>query len=212
MHIIQRFLAAIMVIITLSIITGTAQADSDVFIGISGGPTWSSDIDATSPTTAGTLTLSSKLGYAVGSEIGIDFDKFRVSAEVAYRKGDFDTAKSMSGSSARMDGNYSLLTYMLNYYFTGQVATGIKPFVNIGLGFAKATLKDLSVGGTTVLKSASDTKAAVQVGLGLTYDLSKNTALDCGYKLIATDTFNINDTDLSFLNHSLIAGVRYKFL
>lgn len=210
MCIVPRILAAILVCTTLSIFAGNTQADTGPFIGISGGPTWTSDSDVSSTTTA--FTLSSKLGYAVGGELGLDFDSFRVSAEVAYRKADFDTAKSTNGSSAGMDGNYSLLTYMLNYYFTGQVATGIKPFVNVGLGVAEATLKDLSVAGVNVLSSASETQAAIQVGLGLTYDVNRNTALDCGYKFIAADTFKLDGANLSFLNHSLTAGVRYKFL
>lgn len=207
-----RYLVAIVIIAALLNISRIAQADTGLFLGISGGPAWTSDIDAQPSTATGTLTLSSKLGYAVGGEIGIDFDNFRVSAEVASRKGDFDTAKSSGGGSAGMDGNYSLLTYMLNYCFTGQVAPGFKPFVNVGLGFAEATLKDLSVAGITVLNSASETKAAIQVGLGLTYDVNKNTALDCGYKFIATDTFDLKGANISFLNHSLLAGVRYKFL
>ena len=108
---------------------------------------------------------------------------------------------------------------MLNAYYDFNTCTKWTPYVGAGMGVAmlKFTAKDMADGEKESQKSYN---FAWQIGAGVAYDLTKNVALDAGYRYIdagaATAEKNI-DSDFRHrikydtAAHEIYFGARYTF-
>ena len=108
---------------------------------------------------------------------------------------------------------------MLNAYYDFNTCTKWTPYVGAGMGVAmlKLTEKDMEDGGKS---SKNAYNFAWQIGAGVAYDLTKNVALDAGYRYIDAGAATNNKSTyqdwkerekFDTAAHEIYLGARYTF-
>lgn len=148
-------------------------------------------------------------GMVIEGAVGYDFGMFRVEGEIGYRKNDVDKFSAF-GVSVAGGGDVDTLSLMANGYFDIETKSGLTPFFGAGIGYAKVSANDFSVGGITI-GSEDDSVFAYQFGLGLGYSVTKNWIIDIAYKYFATDDPDFEGTKAEYDSHNITIGFRYAF-
>ena len=137
---------------------------------------------------------------------------WRIEAEVSYRNNDIDRVdfQTAGGGSQKLGGEHSTTLYMANIYYDFDFEwQNLYPFLSAGIGLAwhNVDIED----STGLLLDASDSSIgfAWQLGSGLKYRLSENTALTGGYQYIGTSDLEIDTYDLDYSSHELRIGLEY---
>lgn len=146
--------------------------------------------------------------YAAGVKAGA----IRTEIEFNHYK---DTKKKIQRWDERLRlQNKSL---MLNAYYDFNTCTRWTPYVGAGMGVAmlKYTAKDMEDGWKANEKSYN---FAWQVGAGVAYDLTKNIALDAGYRYINAgaavaekNMYDYGKLKFDTAAHEIYLGARYTF-
>ncbi len=170
------------------------------------------DTDSTLSSSHISASMSTKQGYAVTGAVGLDFERVRVEAEIGYRATDFDTVTDQ-GTNYKVDGTTHVVSYMLNGHLTVPSHAHVKPFITGGIGIATAYWSDQRDRDTGVVeKQASrDTQLAYQVGIGASYEATRNISFDGTYRYFGTTDFDITGVNASYGSHNVMLGVRYRF-
>ena len=139
------------------------------------------------------------MGAALSVGYGLDFGNgFRSDVELSYNTTTKDS-KNVSGNIVTVAGGQTMsnvevgdvpmelqtksTTLMLNGYYDIKTGTEWTPYVMAGVGYAHVdnTIKDVM--GTEAEKHRAD-NFAYQAGVGVSYALTSNIALDAGYRYI----------------------------
>lgn len=160
-------------------------------------------------------------GFGGAIAVGRQFGNFRAEMEFAYQGGDLKEKGWWydGGSLQANDGDYSLMTIMVNGYYEIPVTAGFSFYGMAGLGYAKY---DVDGGDVTAYDAAgnylgdaghsgidaSDNAFAYKLGAGVTYNFSEQWAADLGYEYLG-----VADTDIadSINGHNVVLSVRFKF-
>ena len=148
-------------------------------------------------------------GIGFEAAMGYDFGMFRAEGEIGYRKNDVDTF-SVLGVSLAGGGDIDTLSFMANGYWEVENQTAFTPYIIVGIGFAKVSANDFSVGGIDI-GSEDDSVFAYQLGLGLGYSVTKNWIIDIAYKYFATEDPDFEGTEAEYDSHNITIGFRYAF-
>jgi OOP family OmpA-OmpF porin len=160
-------------------------------------------------------------GLGFSGHVGTTLKHIRVEGEVAWQKSDADNIVVLDdggggtvGDIAKADGDVSSLALMANAFYDFDTGGPWKPYLGIGLGYARISL-DLSALGQK-LSDDSDNVIAYQAMAGVGYAVSPTITIYGGYKYFDTqDTTQIDvdgtsfDTELK--NHNIEVGVRFAF-
>jgi len=165
-------------------------------------------------------------GYAIGGGIGYRFDPhWRADLTLGYR-GDygFTTTTGVGPSHADADA----LVGLVNGYYDFTSYAGFTPYIGAGVGFSSNHLTPTDVaigplGGS--LNNDTSTQFAWQASAGVSYSLTRNWALDLGYRYL--DMGEAHTGDELTLNgggavggytqrgdlqaHEVQVGLRYSF-
>jgi opacity protein-like surface antigen len=154
-------------------------------------------------------------GGAIGYRLG-EFGDYRVEGEVAYQKNEVDRIENNSLPVDLGDGlilssmEASMLTFLLNGYVDFSYGSAFSWFVTAGFGFARID-GEMTVNGVT--DDEDDTVFAYQLGVGAGYAVTESVTLDCKYRYLRTEDFNIEggEVEVARPNHSITAGIRVAF-
>ena len=157
-------------------------------------------------------------GVYAGGTGGFDFGFFRLEGELSYRYSEINTITDQDSGIQfpNVDGNLGVFAMMANAYIDLHNASPITPYVGGGIGFAVLNLSDTFGGGGLLYEENDDTVFAYQVGAGLEIALNPRISLDVGYRYFGTDTARFESgitgtTELKFVSHNALVGVRVKF-
>jgi opacity protein-like surface antigen len=148
-------------------------------------------------------------GIGFEAAMGYDFGFFRAEGEIGYRKNDVDTF-SVLGVSLAGGGDIDTLSFMANGYWEVENQTAFTPYIIVGIGFAKVSANDFSVGGIDI-GSEDDTVLAYQFGIGTGYSVTESLIIDLGWKYFVTEDPEFGDTKVEYNSHNIAIGIRYVF-
>ncbi len=183
------------------------------YVGLNIGTSWVSDADLTDDTvTNETLELEYDFGFAGGIAIGYGFnDTFRLEGEFFYATNDLDKI-TLNGVSLAMDGETSLMAFLLNVYVDFANDSDFTPFITAGVGYAEYEMDDFTITGSGITPVSDDDGVfAGQVGAGIGYALSDTVMVDLKYRFLFTQDPELGSTNLEYANHSVILGLRLSF-
>ena len=155
------------------------------------------------------------VGGAIGYRLGESGD-YRVEGEVAYQNNEVDRVGNNSLPAELDDGEIlssmeaSVLTFLLNGYIDFNYGSAFSWFFTGGLGFARI---DGEIATTEGNLGDDDTVFAYQLGVGTGYAVTETVTLDCKYRYLRTEDFNIEggDVEVASPSHSITVGIRVAF-
>ena len=155
------------------------------------------------------------VGGAIGYRLGESGD-YRVEGEVAYQNNEVDRIGNNSLPAELDDGEIlssmetSVLTFLLNGYIDFNYGSAFSWFFTGGLGFARID-GEMTVDGVSY--DEDDTVFAYQAGVGAGYAVTETVTLDCKYRYLRTENFNIEggDVEVASPSHNITVGIRVAF-
>lgn len=172
---------------------------------------------------SGSLKTHFNPGYMASMVGGVSFEttpgwnieRMRAEVEIGYRSSELDKMRGSFGQSVKMNGTVSVLNYMVNGYLenTSMVSNdlNLNLFMTAGIGGATASISSVSYQGVKLVKSASDTQFAYQLGAGAGYELTKKITLEATYKYMGATKFGFSGVDAEYGSHNVMFGTRYTF-
>ena len=152
------------------------------------------------------------VGGAIGYRLGESGD-YRVEGEVAYQNNEVDRIDNNSlpynpGGGVISSMEASMLTFLLNGYIDFNYGSAFSWFFTGGLGFARI---DGEIATTEGNLEDDDTVFAYQLGVGAGYAVTETVTLDCKYRYLGTEDFNIEGGEIEVLSHNITVGIRVAF-
>ena len=188
----------------------TAQAfalDTDYrpYMTIGGGASVLNEKDVT---LAGVgYSLSSEVGFNGFVGYGLEYQAGRVEFTLGYLTTDLDEIKAATGGATTdLNGELDVATFLVSVYYDFNRDGAVSPYFGGGIGAAAVKLND------SILTDGEDNAFAYQFGLGLTFNMSENTKLDLGYRLLGYAEAELGSTTQeSTALHSGNAALRFIF-
>ena len=149
------------------------------------------------------VEISFDPGWGLIAAVGYDLGVYRVEGEIGYRMFDTDEIVVPGVGTFSLDGDVSVLTFMVNGYYDVAMGGPLTPYMGFGLGLVNADFEATVPGFGTV--SESDTEFAYQLMLGAGFEMNPNMVLTAGYRF-----FGFTDNDGAF-SHELNIGARFYF-
>jgi len=158
------------------------------------GPALLSDV------TASEDDIEFDTGFFVNFAPGYDFGDFRLESEFAYQ---VNNVGKINQSFVK-GGDVTNLSLLFNGYYDFLKGSAVRPYITAGIGVARVNAQ---------IEGERDTDSifAYKVGVGLSYNMSENVALDFGYRYFATSDLDVFGLELSNSSHSILLGARYNF-
>ena len=197
--------------------TTSAVAADGVYVAGNVGVAMATDTEMDDPELPGvSMDVTYDTGLALSAALGYGIGNFRLEAEFAWQRNDFDSLEASGyglGLDVPLSGDVSVASGMVNGYFDFPVGGNWKPFITGGIGMAKVEVNDLNYPGSGEPDwSDDDTVMAWQVGAGVGYALNEQTTLEVKYRYFVTDDAEFEDGDyLDVESHNIYLGVRYTF-
>jgi opacity protein-like surface antigen len=144
---------------------------------------------------------------------GYDFGNFRLESEFAYQANNIgkinETVNSpgvdpVSASSYPIGGDVTNLSLLFNGYYDFLEGSAVQPYITAGIGVASVVVQLEG-------EEDKDSVFAYKVGVGLSYNMSENVALDFGYRYFATSDLDAFGLKFPNSSHSILLGARYNF-
>jgi opacity protein-like surface antigen len=159
------------------------------------------------------VELEFDTGFFINFAPGYDFGDFRLESEFAYEVNNIGKINEtlnapgvdpVSDSSYVKGGNVTNLSLLFNGYYDFLKGSAVRPYITAGIGVARVNAQ---------IEGDDDTDSvfAYQVGVGLSYNMSENVALDFGYRYFATSDLDAFGLEFSNSSHSILLGARYNF-
>ncbi len=156
-----------------------------------------------------TIDTEFDTGMVIEGAVGYDFGMFRAEVEIGYRKNDIDEFSALGGSASG-DGDFDALSLMANGYLDLENQTAFTPYIGAGIGSAKVSVNDMSIGGI-LLGDEDDSVFAYQFGVGVGYSATESLIIDLAYKYFATSDPDFDPVEAEYDSHNISIGIRYTF-
>jgi opacity protein-like surface antigen len=159
------------------------------------------------------IELEFNPSFFVNFAPGYDFGNFRLESEFAYQANNIDKINTtlnapgvdpVSTSEYPVGGDVTNLSLLFNGYYDFLEGSAVQPYITAGIGVARVV---------TQIEGEHETDSifAYKVGVGLSYNMSENVALDFGYRYFATSDLDTFGSEFSNSSHSILLGARYNF-
>lgn len=155
-----------------------------------------------------------KAGVSAAVAMGHEFEKFRIEGETIYQKNEFDIA-SFSGTEITLDGEISILSFLINGYFDYKTRSNFTPYAGGGLGISRIQVKDLSIpiseGVDISCSMDEDYIFTYQLGVGVGYAVMDDVSIDLNYRYLVPSDPDYDTTKAEFSSHNVYLGLRIYF-
>ena len=190
----------------------------------------SSNVDEVFAAIPTDVDLKYKDGPMFGGALGWAFPfGLRLEGEVTYRTNDFKRidinsdgglgfilgGPSLNGTSFKVDGKETTLSFMANAWYDFKTGTRFTPYVGGGIGVTWLRFDDLRLGGFT-LADDSEYAGAWQLGGGVSVELTPMISLSLDYRYFSAISPVIKDfagfnLETDYRTHNVVAGIRINF-
>ena len=132
--------------------TTSAVAADGVYVAGNVGVAMATDTEMDDPELPGvSMDVTYDTGLALSAALGYGIGNFRLEAEFAWQRNDFDSLEASGyglGLDVPLSGDVSVASGMVNGYFDFPVGGNWKPFITGGIGMAKVEVNDLNYPGS----------------------------------------------------------------
>jgi outer membrane immunogenic protein len=170
------------------------MADSNIYISGSAGYSFMNESEIESGTVSDDFDDTANFSIALGREF---MPRVRGELELQYKESDVD--------SNTLNGDLTTWGMFANGYY--DLYTGgsmVNPYLMGGIG---GNIHDADITGA----DDSDTVFGWQIGGGLNFKTGRQTELFTGYRYQSSVDADIDNADLEYEQHELLAGVRWHF-
>jgi outer membrane protein OmpA-like peptidoglycan-associated protein len=186
-----------------------AQAgDAGWYVGAGAGASLTDDGDVSTGE-----TVESDVGWIGLMRGGYDYGNgWRTEVEASYRDGGVD---KVSGNSAG-DGDIDSLSGMVNALYEFETGSFFRPYLGVGLGGSYIGFDKVRPINSSQIDD-NDMVFAYQGIAGVSFEIDPNVAVFVDYRYLGTDDPDLHtdaNTEIEgeYSNHSVVAGLRYKWL
>lgn len=137
----------------------------------------------------GDITMREQFGLA--AQYGVKLSDFRAELELAHY---------LKASPKGEDVDVSHTILFVNGYYDLATNSPFSPYATIGIGYNRI-----------LVDGDSDPSLAFKLGLGASWNINTNIALDLGYRYIRFGEYNDDHVDVTFSGHELSLGARFSF-
>ena len=153
--------------------------------------------------------------FAVGFANKTPSGTFRAEIEYNINGKTEDSANVIVDSfdPAKADFKIETQALMLNGYYNFETGSKFSPYIGAGIGFAriKGSASATGVFYDYSTESIKKTNFAWQAGVGVSYDITNNFAIDTGYRYMDYGDFEKDGAKLDTIAHEFYTGVRVSF-
>lgn len=191
-----------------AVIPFAAQAgDAGWYVGAGGGASLTEDSDISTGE-----SVESDIGFIGLLRGGYDYGNgWRTELEASYRDGGVDKVNGANG-----DGNIDSISGMINALYEFETGSFFRPYLGVGVGGSYVGFDKVRPINSSVIDE-NDMVFAYQGIAGISFEVNPNVAVFVDYRYLGTDdpdlsTNNNTEIEGEYSNHSVLAGVRYKWL
>ncbi|WP_420606224.1 OmpA family protein [Novosphingopyxis sp.] len=213
---------AIGVALATTALTPAMARDGAWYAGVEGGAMLVEDTDYDVNGINQDLTVDHDYGYNVDGIVGYDFGAFRIEAEVGYQSSEADEVivgqqgipgDILASSVSDINGDTSVLSFMLNGMLDFGDDDGIQGFVGGGAGVARV---DENLSRATNFLDDSDTGFAYQAIAGVRAPLTDNFSVGLKYKFFTVPNVDLvstagDDYEGRYRSHSILGSLIFNF-
>lgn len=206
----KQRLAATGLAVVMAMVTGNAlAAEGRPYVGVATGVAILED--STLSDSTGSVNISYNPGFVLNGTGGYEFGNgLRVEGEVNFRRAEMDRV-SVGNLGAALNSTAWSIGMMANGYYDFRNSSAVTPYLGAGIGFINVNVDEGSINGIRVWTKADDTVFAYQVAVGAALDMSKQAALDIGYRYFGTDDPRFGAVKGTYASHNIMLGLRYRF-
>ena len=206
----QKMVAAAVLAVTLALGAGTASAaEGRPYVGVAAGVAILEDSTLSDRT--GSVSVTYNPGFVLNGTAGYEFKNgLRVEGEFNYRRAEMDRV-SVGNIGAAISSTAWSIGMMANGYYDFRNSSVVTPYLGAGIGFVNVNVGDGSINGIRVWSKADDTVFAYQVAVGAALDMTRQAALDIGYRYFGTDDPRFDTAKGTYTSHNIMLGLRYRF-
>ena len=157
------------------------------------------------------IQISYKDGYSYGISIGKEVNPgFRIQLDVAHIKNDLDRVFVKLGGGVNVpvtDAKITQIPIILNAIWEPRGHGRLFPFIGLGVGGIKGKYSVTDLPGVFPDLLDIGWAFALQVKLGLTYELSHTSSITLGYQFLHAHY----NSDLDLNNNLITLGVQFRF-
>jgi opacity protein-like surface antigen len=163
------------------------------------------------------------IGFALSGVVGMKLWKnVRAEGEVLYASNQLNELNVITAGSSGLaagknsvDGDLTSLAVMVNGYYDFPILDDFTPYLMAGVGGARIGLENVKAAGTERIDDSAFV-FAYQLGLGISFPIGDDIAIDGGYRFFNTLDPNLQTKggdkfDTQYLNHRLMLSARYLF-
>lgn len=149
-------------------------------------------------------------GYAGVVALGREIGNFKAEMEFKYNSSDLEDHNVEYGiNKYTHNGDLKISTIMMNGFYSIPIYSNISIYAVAGIGYAKYDIKlSTTYEGYIPPIDSSSNDLAYKMGTGVTYNFTKNWAVDLGYEYLGIAD---NDASSSINGNSLTCSLIYKF-
>lgn len=199
--------------------------DGEWYVGIEGGVALAEDQDWEVNGVDDGYETETDLGFDADMIVGYDFGMFRLEAEGAYKKFDYDELTTNNSSvnlgagggfvgNAEIDGDLSVVSFMANGLLDFGSDEGVQGFVGGGAGIARLESDQNGFAGGIV--DDSDTAFAWQALAGVRAPIGGDWDVGLKYRFFNVENAKLvdnsgRDLETDLRSHSILGSLIYNF-
>ena len=210
MNVLRRTKHIILAALTAFAPLAASAADQGFYLGAGLGANWTRDTDITG--TGTNLKAEFDTGWTGALSAGWAYGNgARAELEFGYRHNDLESIAGVAASS----GDATSWRGMVNAYYDFKTESPIIPYLGVGIGAARVSLKAAPFGATRL--DDSDSAFAYQGIAGAGYRVDERVQVFADYRYFATTSLDFTTAagtavDADYANHTLMVGLRFNFV
>ena len=194
----KKHLALLGAILAAGTLAAPSYAASSPYVSGNIGVSSFNDTAFKSPSTNATLAeMTFKSGIDLRCAAGLDFEDYRIEAELSYQKGDVNRGTE-HGGTADMQG-FKSVTSLMATGSKDRKPEGINPYLTGGLGCSRVNFDNVKVKGAPYPGlTEHHTVLGYQLGAGIGIPITREVTVDAQYRYSGHSRISMENPDFHY--------------